>query len=230
MMPSEAVDDYLKAIYEIAGDDRRASTASLARKLSVAPASVTGMLQKLAERNPASVEYEKHHGARLSEHGKRRALEVIRHHRLIELFLHRFLGYSWDEVHDEAERLEHAISEQLEDRIAERLGDPEVDPHGHPIPRKDGTIPPRRDMSLLELYVGAKTIVSRVSDRNPEILRYLSELGIAPGTKLCLTERAPFDGPLMLEVGTDGEKKALGPRVAGEIRVVPPSLETKPSG
>ncbi len=229
-MPSEAVDDYLKAIYEIAGDDGRASTASLARKLSVAPASVTGMLQKLAVRNPAPVEYEKHHGVRLSDHGKQRALEVIRHHRLIELFLHRMLGYSWDEVHDEAERLEHAISEQLEDRIAERLGDPEVDPHGHPIPRKDGTIPPRRDLSLLDLFVGAKTTVSRVSDNDPEILRYLSELGITPGTTLHLTERAPFDGPLMLEVGPDNEKQALGPRVAGEIRVLPPTANGETPG
>jgi len=221
-MPSEAVDDYLKAIYEIAGDNGRASTASLARKLRVAPASVTGMLQKLAERKPPQVQYQKHRGARLSEHGKLRALEVIRHHRLIELFLHRVLDYSWDEVHDEAERLEHAISEQLEDRIAERLGDPEVDPHGHPIPRKDGTIPPRRDLSLLDLFVGAETTVSRVSDNNPDILRYLSELGITPGRRIRLTERAPFDGPLTLEVGKSREKQALGPGVAAEIRVAPP--------
>ncbi len=228
-MPSEAVDDYLKAIYEIAGERGRASTASLARKLRVAPASVTGMLQKLALRKPPPVQYRKHRGARLSEHGKLRALEVIRHHRLIELFLHRFLGYSWDEVHDEAERLEHAISEQLEDRIAERLGDPEVDPHGHPIPRKDGSIPPRRDLSLLDVFVGAESTVSRVSDRNPDMLRYLSELGIAPGTKIRLTERAPFDGPLMLEVGKARDKHALGPTVAGEIRVTQPR-NGKPKG
>ena len=221
-MPSEAVDDYLKAIYELAGDEGRASTASLARKLSVAPASVTGMLQKLAERKPPPVQYQKHRGARLSEDGKLRALEVIRHHRLIELFLHRVLGYGLDEVHDEAERLEHAISEQLEDRIAERLGNPEVDPHGHPIPRKDGSIPPRRDLGLLDVFVGAETTVSRVSDRNPDILRYLAELGIAPGTKIKLTERAPFDGPLMLEIGKKRERRALGPTVAGEIRVTPP--------
>lgn len=221
-MPSEAVDDYLKAIYEIAGDEGRASTASLARKLSVAPASVTGMLQKLAQRKPAPVQYQKHRGARLSEHGKLRALEVIRHHRLIELFLHRVLGYSWDEVHDEAERLEHAISEQLEDRIAERLGNPEVDPHGHPIPRKDGSIPTRRDMSLLEAFVGSETTVSRVSDSNPEMLRYLAGLGISPGTKIKLTDRAPFDGPLTLEIGNSRKKQALGPTVAAEIRVTPP--------
>ena len=220
-MPSQAVDDYLKAIYEIAGDRSRASTASLAKKLDVAPASVTGMLQKLAEQEPPSVEYEKHHGARLSEHGRQRALEVIRHHRLIELFLHRTLGYSWDEVHEEAEKLEHAISERLEDRIAECLGDPEVDPHGHPIPRKNGTIPRRRDLPLLDLAVGSTATVSRVSDRDPAVLRYLSGAGIVPGVSLNLTERGPFDGPLMLEVDGVREMRALGPRVAAEIHVVP---------
>ena len=220
-MPSQAVDDYLKAIYEIAGNRSRASTAALAKKLKVAPASVTGMLQKLAEQDPPSVEYEKHRGARLSEPGRHRALEVIRHHRLIELFLHRTLGYTWDEVHDEAEKLEHAISETLEDRIAEALGDPQVDPHGHPIPRKDGTIPKRRDLPLLDMVVGSSATVSRVSDRDPAVLRYLSGLGIIPGVRVGLKERGPFDGPLMLEVDGIDETRALGPRVAAEIHVIP---------
>ena len=220
-MPSEAVDDYLKAIFELAGDQGRASTAALAKKLGVAPASVTGMLQKLAERNPAPVYYEKHRGARLSDEGRLRALEVIRHHRLIELYLHRFLGYRWDEVHEEADKLEHAISEKLEDRMAERLGDPEADPHGHPIPRKDGTIPERSERVLLDLSVGQEATVSRVSDGDPEILRYLFGLRIVPGTQLRLTEREPFDGPLMLEI--DGLEKlgAIGPTVASLIHVVP---------
>jgi DtxR family Mn-dependent transcriptional regulator len=219
-MASEAVDDYLKAIFEIAGDGGRASTASLARRLSVAPASVTGMLRKLSEDDPPSVVYEKHRGARLTKHGRSRALEVIRHHRLIELFLHDSLGYRWDEVHDEAERLEHAISETLEDRIAERLGYPEVDPHGHPIPRKDGTIPKRTEQSLLKLPVGVEAVVSRVSDEDPAILRYLMELEIVPGARLQLTERAPFDGPLILKVEGKGDARALGPRVAAQIHVV----------
>jgi DtxR family Mn-dependent transcriptional regulator len=222
-VPSQAVDDYLKAIFEIAGDNGRASTASLAKRLHVAPASVTGMLQKLAEQKPPAVQYEKHHGARLSKHGRLRALEVIRHHRLIELFLHRVLGYRWDEVHEEAEHLEHAISETLEDRIAERLGDPEVDPHGHPIPRKDGSIPERRELSLVELYVGAEATVSRVSDSDPEILRYLFGLGIVPGVRVRLTERGPFDGPLVLNVDGIQEARAIGPRVASEIHVLPPT-------
>jgi DtxR family Mn-dependent transcriptional regulator len=168
-MASEAVDDYLKAIFELAGDgDGRASTASLAKRLSVAPASVTGMLRKLSEDEPPSVIYEKHHGARLTKHGRSRALEVIRHHRLIELFLHDSLGYRWDEVHDEAEKLEHAISETLEDRIAERLGHPEVDPHGHPIPRKDGTIPKRSEQNLLKLRAFPKS----VHPNNPSNIEY----------------------------------------------------------
>ena len=160
-MPSEAIDDYLKAIFQIAGEHERASTASLAEKLAVAPASVTGMLRKLSESHPPLVEYQKHHGARLTFVGRARALEVIRHHRLIELFLHTTLGYSWDEVHAEAEKLEHCISETLEDRIAAALGDPEFDPHGHPIPRRDGSLPSRTDRGLVQLEAGTEAIVSR---------------------------------------------------------------------
>ena len=220
MSTTEAVDDYLKAIFEIAGDEGRASTVSLAKRLSVAPASVTGMLRKLAEHEPPWVAYEKHRGARLTESGRLRALEIIRHHRLIELFLHDSLGYSWDEVHAEAEKLEHAISETFEDRIAEKLGDPEIDPHGHPIPRKDGTIPQRDEIPLLELAVGSEASVSRVSDSDPEILRYLFGLGIVPGTTLVLSERGPFDGPLLLKVDGVPEVRAIGIRVAKQIHVV----------
>lgn len=218
---SEAVDDYLKAIYEVGGREGRASTAVLARKLSVAPASVTGMMRKLSEQDPPWIVYEKHRGARLTEHGRLRALEVIRHHRLIELFLHDSLGYTWDEVHAEAEVLEHAISETLEDRIAESLGHPEIDPHGHPIPRKDGTIPQRREIGLVDLPVGGEALVSRVSDRDSEMLRFLSDLGIVPGTRLRLTERGPFDSPLMLAVEEAPDVVALGPGVASQIHVVP---------
>ena len=218
-MATEAVDDYLKAIFQIAGDGGRASTASIAEKLLVAPASVTGMLKKLSQTNPPWIVYEKHRGATLTEHGRHRALEIIRHHRLIELFLHHSLGYNWDEVHDEAEKLEHAISETFEDRIAKALGNPEIDPHGHLIPRKDGTMPQRSDYCLLEVKVGARVRVSKVSDRNPEMLRYLSEIGVKPGVALELIERGPFDGPLMLRIGGGKEVRALGTRVAAEIHV-----------
>ena len=221
-MGSEAIDDYLKAIFQIAGEDGRASTASLAAKLSVAPASVTGMLKKLSEAQPPWIEYQKHHGARLSGRGRMRALEVIRHHRLIELFLHTVLGYSWDEVHEEAEKLEHAISETFEDRIAKVLGDPESDPHGHPIPRKDGTLPKRVDSSLLHMEVGRKAIVSRVSDGDSEMLQYLSQIGVKPGVQIQLMERGPFDGPLMLRIEDAEPVHAFGPRLAAAIRVHDP--------
>ena len=155
----------------------------------------------------------------LTERGRLRALEVIRHHRLLELFLHDSLGYSWDEVHAEAEKLEHAISETFEDRIAQKLGDPEIDPHGHPIPRKDGTIPQRNEIPLLDVAVGTETKVSRVSDNDAEILRYLFGLGIVPGAFIEVIERGPFDGPLILRVADQAEGRALGTRVARQIHV-----------
>ena len=216
---TEAVDDYLKAIYELTEDASRASTVSIAKKLDVAPASVTGMLRKLAEQQPPWVAYEKHHGATLTDRGRSRALEIIRHHRLIESFLHESLGYRWDEVHAEAEKLEHAISERFEERIAAQLGYPEVDPHGHPIPRKDGTIPERAETNLLDVAPGTVVHVSRVSDKDPELLRYLSSLGVRPGVRLQLVERGPFEQPLMLRIGDCSEVQALGVRVCAEIHV-----------
>ena len=146
---TESTDDYLKAILELSGPDGvRVASNAIAHHLAVRAASVTGMLQKLASLRPPFVKYEKHHGARLTEAGKCRALEVLRHHRLLERFLHDVLDYPWDEVHEEAERLEHFISERLEDRIAAKLGDPETDPHGHPIPEKDGVIAVRDEIAL----------------------------------------------------------------------------------
>ena len=147
---SEATDDYLKAILELSGtSETPVASNDLAARLSVRAASVTGMLQKLAGQRPPLVLYEKHHGVRLSSAGKRRAWEIVRHHRLLELFLHDVLKYSWDEVHEEAERLEHFISERFEDRVAAILGDPEIDPHGHVIPHRNGTLPVREEVPLL---------------------------------------------------------------------------------
>src|SRR5713226_4243215 len=146
---TESVDDYLKAILELSGpEEKRVTSNAIAEQLGVRAASVTGMLQKLAAQRPSFVKYEKHHGVRLAEAGKRRALEVLRHHRLLERFLHEFLGYSWDEVHEEAERLEHYISERLEDRIAARLGDPVIDPHGHVIPERGAVTAFREEFPL----------------------------------------------------------------------------------
>jgi DtxR family Mn-dependent transcriptional regulator len=138
---TESTDDYLKAILELSGQEEvRVTSNAIAHQLGIRAASVTGMLQKLASLRPPFVKYEKHHGARLTEAGKSRALEVLRHHRLLERFLHDVLYYPWDEVHEEAERLEHFISERLEDRIAAKLGDPDTDPHGHPIPERNGAV------------------------------------------------------------------------------------------
>src|SRR5437868_1114990 len=149
---SEATDDYLKAILELSGTSETPVTSNdLAARLNVRAASVTGMLQKLARQKPPLVLYRKHYGVRLSSAGKRRAWEIVRHHRLLELFLHDVLKYSWDEVHEEAERLEHFISERFEDRVAAILGDPEIDPHGHVIPHRNGTVPIREESPLLQL-------------------------------------------------------------------------------
>ena len=214
---TEAVDDYLKAIFEIAGDEGRASTVALAKRLSVAPASVTGMLRKLAEQQPPWIEYEKHRGARLTEHGRLRALEVIRHHRLLELFLHDSLGYSWDEVHAEAEKLEHAISETFEDRIAQKLGNPEVDPHGHPIPGPDGQLPTDTDLLLSESPLNQRLIISQVPDRNPEMLAWLERNEIFPDTQLELISRDSFDGGLTANL--NGKTVQIALSVANEVHV-----------
>ena len=182
---SEATDDYLKAILELSGpEEGRVTSNAPGRAFGCTRASVTGMLQKLASQRPSFVRYEKHHGVRLTAAGKRRALEVLRHHRLLEQFLHEFLGYTWDEVHEEAERLEHFISERFEDRIAAKLGDPDTDPHGHPIPGRDGAMPSAKEFSLLKWDCGAAAVISSVSDRDSPGLRELQRLGLTPGAGL----------------------------------------------
>jgi DtxR family transcriptional regulator, Mn-dependent transcriptional regulator len=189
---SEAVDDYLKAILELSGPgDERVTSNALAERLGVRAASVTGMLQKLAAERPPLVAYEKHRGARLSLAGKRRAWELVRHHRLLELFLHDVLQYSWDQVHEEAERLEHFISERFEDRVAALLGDPEIDPHGHVIPQKHGICSFPDDVSLLEWPVGVPATVSSVEDRDAAALRELERLEIVPRADLVVERKNP---------------------------------------
>jgi len=187
---SEAVDDYLKAILELGGvDNCPVSTNALAQRLGVRTPSVTGMLQKLAAQKHSPVLYEKHHGVRLTAAGKRRAWELVRHHRLLELFLHDVLKYSWDEVHEEAERLEHFISERFEDRVAAILGDPEIDPHGHVIPQKFevGSFPDEIPLSKWPLRKPAT--ISSVSDRSPDILRQLERAGLRPGVIVTVEQR-----------------------------------------
>jgi DtxR family Mn-dependent transcriptional regulator len=179
---TESVDDYLKAILELGGaEESRVTTNDLAGRLRVRTPSVTGMLQRLAAQRPPLILYEKHRGVRLTAAGKRRAWELVRHHRLLELFLHDVLKYSWDEVHEEAERLEHFISERFEDRVAAILGDPETDPHGHLIPAKDQTGVFRDEVALTRWPPGAPAIVSSVWDRSPAALRDIERLGLRPG-------------------------------------------------
>jgi DtxR family Mn-dependent transcriptional regulator len=187
---TESVDDYLKAIVELGGaEGSRVTTNALAERLKVRTPSVTGMLQRLAAERPALVLYEKHRGVRLTAAGKRRAWELVRHHRLLELFLHDVLKYSWDEVHEEAERLEHFISERFEDRVAAILGDPEIDPHGHIIPQKYSEGVYREEVPLLDWPLQTAATISSVSDRSPAALRELERLGLVPGTVLTVEQR-----------------------------------------
>jgi DtxR family Mn-dependent transcriptional regulator len=198
---TESVDDYLKAIWELGGPaQERVTSNALARHLGIRAASVTGMLQKLAAQKPPFVKYEKHHGVHLTATGKSRALEVLRHHRLLERFLHDFLDYSWDEVHDEAERLEHFISERLEDRIAAKLGDPETDPHGHLIPERSGALPAREEVLLSTWACGVPAVVSSVSDRDPAVLREMTRLGLKPGVTITV-ETGSRSASLKVRIG-----------------------------
>lgn len=220
-MISHAVEDYVKAIYELEEDFGKVTTSALAEKLEVAPASVTGMIQKLAEAKPKLVKYERHHGVTLTPAGRKIALEVIRHHRLIELYLAEELGFAWDQVDAEAEKLEHVISEEFEDKIAERLGHPTTDPHGDPIPGKDGSVAEKSRTPLSTMPVGQTVRVARVRDDNPDLLRYLAELGIIPNALLTVAEKAPFDGPLHIRVCNRAEKTthALGKEVTDQVFV-----------
>lgn len=221
-MLSEAVEDYLKAIYTIKDGTNPVSTSAIAQRLGVAPASVTQMLKKLADMKPRLVEYRRHHGVQLTANGEKIALEVIRHHRLVELFLQEALGMSWDQVDQEAERLEHVVSETLADRMAEVLGHPEFDPHGDPIPSKSGDMPVGEALlNLVHLNPGQEAIVRRVCDDDPEVLRYVASLGIIPKASLRVIEKAPFDGPIHVEVAVAGVNAthALGQRVASQVFV-----------
>jgi DtxR family Mn-dependent transcriptional regulator len=210
----------LKAVYHVSEGSGRATTTALAERLGVTPASVTGMLRKLSRRRPQLVQYQKHRGVTLTEEGRRRALEVIRHHRLIEAFLHQTLGYPWDMVHDEAERIEHAISEDLEDRIAAHLGFPRVDPHGGAIPSKEGTLNEPEGIRLSELAVGQRAEILRVPDGDAALLRYLAEVGLVPGAAVAVIDREPFEGPLALQVGSQAEHRLIGPAVCRQIHVI----------
>ena len=213
------VEDYLKAIYALSREDlgvERVSTSAIAERMQVSAASATSMMQRLAEMK--LVDYVPYQGVALTEAGEKIALEVIRHHRLLELYLAEALGYPWDAVHDEAERLEHVISEEFEDRIDAMLGHPTTDPHGDPIPPKTGP-PPARSVSrrLSEAEVGDSVVVRRVSDRDGELLRQLASLDLVPGTRVRVVGRDPAGGPLTLE--RDDRRLSVGEDVARRVFV-----------
>src|SRR6266702_3424762 len=216
---TESVDNYLKAIFYLGGpEESRVTIKSLSERLCVAPPSVTNMLQKLAASASPLVEYERHRGVKLSPTGKKRALEVVRHHRLIETFLYQVLDYPIDEVHEEAERLEHFISERFEERIAAKLGHPKIDPHGHCIPEMDGAMPKQNSIPLTDAMQEGIYVVDSVSDRDAGTLRLLKENGIAPGVKLRLREK-PSVASYAVSVGRSSRVLNLQEEAAGTIRV-----------
>jgi DtxR family transcriptional regulator, Mn-dependent transcriptional regulator len=217
---TQSVDDYLKAILELSGpDEQRVTSNAIAERLGVRAASVTGMLQKLAANRPALVKYEKHHGVRLTLAGKKRALEIRRHHRLLEQFLHDFLDYGWDEVHEEAERLEHFISEKLEDRIAAKLGDPQTDPHGHLIPERSGAVAERTEVNLLKWACGLPALISSVSDRDPSALREMERLGLRPGVRI-IVEAGVRNASLLIRVNGQANPIRVSQQLAARISVL----------
>lgn len=216
---TDSIEDYLKVVFELTSRGDRATTTRLAERLEVTPASVTGMVQKLAETDPPLLEYRKHHGVVLTDQGRQVALQTIRHHRLIEMFLHQILGFSWDEVHEEAERLEHVISENMEERIASVLGHPTHDPHGDPIPTRDLEIPPSSGVRLSELRDGQRAIVQRVHDHDPALLRHLYDLGLEPECEVRVLGYSPFDENLELQVAGREDPAVLGPRVTQQVYV-----------
>lgn len=212
----QAIEDYLKTIYALEQEESPVSTSRIALARSVKPGSATSMIQRLARLNLAN--YEKHYGATLTEAGKQIALEVIRHHRLVELYLIEALDFSWDEVHEQADILEHVISEELEEKIAAALNYPSFDPHGDPIPSRDGLMVEVETIALTDLPDNTIAVVSRVPDSaDGDFLRYIAQLGLVPGSKLTVVETAPFDGPLTIEI--DGRRQVVGYKTASTIRV-----------
>jgi len=213
---STAVEDYTKAIYALQERGERAvSTNAIAERLGVTAASASGMVKRLGELG--LVAHEPYHGVSLTDAGRNVALEVMRHHRLLELYLVQSLGVPWDRVHEEAEVLEHVLSEELEELIARKLGDPTRDPHGDPIPTRELQIEERETESLESLQAGACGTFARVSDSDPEMLRYLADKGIAPGDELEVVERQPFGGPLFVRFGD--HVHPLGGELARAMRV-----------
>lgn len=214
--PSGAAEDYLKAIYKLQPPTGgTVSTSALADELGRSAAAVTNMVKSLAEKGHA--EHVPYHGVRLTRRGEQAALRIIRRHRVIELYLIEKLGYRWDNVHEEAERMEHAASDELVDRMAAALGDPDFDPHGSPIPTPEGEMEDREGVALSELEAGARVVVREVADDDSERLRYLASMGLFPGTEVTVESEAPLDGPITVRV--EGESHVVDQKLAESIVV-----------
>jgi DtxR family transcriptional regulator, Mn-dependent transcriptional regulator len=212
------VEDYLKTIFELETRHGAAGTNEIAAALKIAAPSVSGMIRRLS--GLGLVTHEPYKGVQLTREGRRAALKTIRRHRVIESYLTQALGYPWDRVHDEAERLEHAASDELIDRMAAAIGEPETDPHGAPIPTRDGTLGAEPELAALaELAEGGRARVARVGDRDGERLRYLATLGMAIGAEVELISREPYDGPITVKV--DGKRRVIGSELARQIFVEP---------
>ena len=215
-MPSENVENYLKRIYTIQLSGERVSTSSLSEKLRISPASVSEMIKRLAD--DGNVVYTPYKGVEITEKGRKRAVNIIRRHRLWELFLVRVLNYDWDEIHEEAERLEHMTSARLEKRLDEFLGFPKIDPHGDVIPTADGVLHTGKSVRLADAPTSA-VVVRRVSDENPDILKYAARVGITLNRQLRVRERIAFDGSLRVSIGRT--EHFISARLAENIFVEP---------
>lgn len=207
---TDTLENYLKAIYELQEKHGRAKTSLLSQRLGVTPGSVTDMLKRLADQRPRLVSYRSHQGVVLTTLGRKRALAVIRRHRLLETFLHEVLGFAWDEVHAEAERLEHCLSDRLTEAIAAYLDDPDCDPHGDPIPTRDGEMLSGIGQPLSELGTGASARIVRVRLQDEAALQYLSQQGLKPGRTVTVIARSPLDGQLSLQVQGPAKRPPIG--------------------
>ena len=213
---TRSAEDYLKVIYRLSLEGP-ATTSHIAQALDLAPPSVTGMVKRLSEQG--LLEHEPYKGVLLTTEGRRVALRIVRRHRLIEAYLVAFLGYAWDTVHEEAERLEHAVSDSLVERMATALGNPRFDPHGDPIPAPDGSMAELVYIPLPELALDRPAVVRRVNTGQPDQLRYIASFGLKPGTEVTVVKREPFRGPLTVKVGA--KQHVLGHEIAALLLCAP---------
>jgi len=221
MLPelSHNIQDYLKRIYELTLPGGKATTSHLAESLGISAASVTNMLQKLSKTQPPFVIYHKHQGVELTPAGKQAALKILRRHRLIEHYLVEKLGFTWDEVHEEAEVLEHAMSPLLEQRMDKALGYPEFDPHGDPIPDADLNIPEYKQTSLSDLKIGKGGRIIRVPHEDAQVLRFLGKCGLRPGARIKLLSRTPYDQTMRIKILDIEEEAVVGPKLGSQITI-----------